>query len=309
MLGEANAKEAELVNKWLEEDIAHQAYYNQLQQIWESSKKLATTSSVDENRAWERFQQRIETGKHSEKVNTKKSFTWLKVAAAIAVFIGLGLVIKSMFDNNKATYTTVAATNNVIVDTLMDGSVVTLNKNSSIDYPEKFKGEKRTVSLTGEAFFNVAPDKSKPFVITVNDIQVTVVGTSFNIKSDKDNAEVVVETGIVQVSKAGVTTELTAGEKLSLSMDNSMVKKEKITDKLYNYYRTKELVCDDTPLWKVVQVLNEAYGANIVIERKELENFRINTTFKNESLDKVLEIIHLTFDITVTRKEGKIILQ
>lgn len=309
MLGEANAMEAELVNKWLEEDLAHQAYYNQLQQIWESSKKLAATSSVDENRAWERFQQRTIKGKHSEKVQAKKTISWLKVAAAFAVFIGLGLVIKSIFDSNTVTYTTVAATNNVIIDSLMDGSVITLNKNSFIVYPEKFNGDKRMVSLTGEAFFNVAPDKSKPFVITVNDIQVTVVGTSFNIKSDMENAEVVVETGIVKVSRAGITTELIAGEKLHLTKADKNVVKEKITDKLYNYYRSKELACDDTPLWKVVQVLNEAYGANIMIERKELENLRINTTFKNESLDKILEVIHLTFDITVTRKEGKIILQ
>jgi ferric-dicitrate binding protein FerR (iron transport regulator) len=92
--------------------------------------------------------------------------------------------------------------------------------------------------------------------------------------------------------------------------NNSVATKEAVTDKLYNYYRSKEFVCDDTPLWKLVQVVNEAYDAKIIIGRKELNDMRLTTTFNNESLEKVLEIIHLTFDITVTKKEdGQIILQ
>ena len=95
-----------------------------------------------------------------------------------------------------------------------------------------------------------------------------------------------------------------------INTNDSVATKQKVTDKLYNYYRTKEFVCDDTPLWKLVQVLNEAYGTKIIIGRKELNNMQITTTFYNESLEKVLEVIHLTLDITVIKKEdGQIILQ
>jgi transmembrane sensor len=83
-----------------------------------------------------------------------------------------------------------------------------------------------------------------------------------------------------------------------------------VSDKLYNYYRTKEFVCDDTPLWKLVQVVNEAYNVKIIIGRKELNDKTLTTTFYNESLEQVLEVIRLTFDITVIKKEdGQIILQ
>ena len=145
---------------------------------------------------------------------------------------------------------------------------------------------------------------------SVNDVRVTVVGTSFNIKSENGSTEVVVETGIVRVTRSGKTVELTAGEKINLHANDSNVTKEAVTDKLYNYYRSKVFVCDDTPLWKLVQVLNEAYDANIIIGRKELNDKKLNTTFNNESLEQVLEIIHLTFDITVIKKEdGQIILE
>ena len=93
-------------------------------------------------------------------------------------------------------------------DTLPDGSFVTLNKNSSIHYPKKFPGRKRNIELKGEAFFTVTPDKEKPFVISVNDVTVTVVGTSFNIKSVSGKTQVVVESGIVQVTKNNKTIEL-----------------------------------------------------------------------------------------------------
>jgi ferric-dicitrate binding protein FerR (iron transport regulator) len=197
-----------------------------------------------------------------------------------------------------------------LIDTLSDGSVITLNKRSTVTYPSKFKGNTRAIALKGEAFFNVAPDKKKPFIISVNDVQVSVVGTSFNIKSENGNTEVVVETGIVQVTKSGKTVELNAGEKIIMPANDSSATKEKVSDKLYNYYRSKEFVCDETPLWKLVQVLNEAYDSKIIIGRKELNDKRITTIFYNESLEKILEIIHLTFDITVIKKEdGQIILQ
>jgi len=89
----------------------------------------------------------------------------------------------------------------------------------------------------------------------------------------------------------------------------AVAEKEKVSDKLHNYYRTKEFVCDDTPLWKLVQVLNEAYKTNIVFGKEELKDLRMNTTFYNESLDQVLEVIHLTFNITVRKENGKIILE
>ena len=142
-------------------------------------------------------------------------------------------------------------------------------------------------------------------------MQVTVVGTSFNIKSENGNTEVVVETGIVRVTRSGKTVELVAGEKIVIHPGDSVAAKEAVTDKLYNYYRSKEFVCDDTPLWKLVQVINEAYDVNIVIGRKELNDLTLTTTFNNESLDQILEVIRLSFDdITITKKEdGQIILQ
>jgi len=310
LLGEASPEEEQAVIEWMKESETHQEYYNQFKRIWDQSKALASGSNVDVNKAWERFQNKV-AGKNESVKILKSSFSWLRVAASIILIAGLGITLFMLVNKNTEPKEMVAQTGqNVLIDTLSDGSVITLNKRSTVTYPSKFKGNTRAIALKGEAFFNVAPDKKKPFIISVNDVQVTVVGTSFNIKSENGNTEVVVETGIVQVTKSGKTVELNAGEKIIMPANDSSATKEKVSDKLYNYYRSKEFVCDETPLWKLVQVLNEAYDSKIIIGRKELNDKRITTIFYNESLEKILEIIHLTFDITVIKKEdGQIILQ
>ena len=311
LLGEASAGEKQAVNEWMNENSENRQYYNQLKKIWDSSKELAVESTVDVDRAWERFQGRVVKDEPAANTIKSKGFSWMKVAASIILIAGAGIATYFIATKEAEPKEMFAQTQqNVLIDTLSDGSVVTLNKRSTITYPSKFKGSKRAVALKGEAFFNVAPNKEKPFVISVNDVEVTVVGTSFNIKSENGNTEVIVETGTVRVTKAGKTVELVAGEKIMLSANDSSAAKEPVTDKLYNYYRSKVFVCDNTPLWKLVQVINEAYDAKISIGRKELYNMPLTAPFNNESLDQVLEIIHLTLEIDVVKKDnGEIILQ
>ena len=311
LLGEASPDEEKAVNGWMNESPANREYYSQFKKIWDQSKTLAAESNLDVNKAWERFQHRVATQNESPKIFKRNRFSWMRIAASVILVVGLGVITYFLVNQTTEAKEMIAQSGqNILVDTLPDGSVITLNKKSTITYPSKFKGNTRDIALKGEAFFNVKPDKKKPFIISVNNVEVTVVGTSFNIKSENGNTEVVVETGIVRVTKSGKTVELIAGEKIVMPAGDSMATKEAVTDKLYNYYRTKQFVCDDTPLWKLVQVLNEAYDANIVIGSKELNDKKLTTTFNNESLDQVLEVIHLTFDITVIKKEdGQIILQ
>ena len=287
---------------WLTDD-ANLAYFNQLKKIWDDSRQLALTSTVDENRAWQEFQQRIRPG-----TVRRTSFGWMRIAASIAIIMGIGLLVYRIL-NDRVKEITVVAQQAVLSDTLSDGSVVTVNKGSSISYQSKFKGETRQVALKGEAFFNVTPNKKKPFVISVNDVQITVVGTSFNVKTISGNTEVVVETGIVKVSRAGKTVELRANEVTTVNAKDSLLTKEKVSDQLYKYYRTKEFVCDDTPLWKLVEVINEAYNSHIVIGNPALKNMSITTTFNNESLEQVLNVISITFNIKIVREGDTIILE
>jgi transmembrane sensor len=306
-LDEAGDAERMQIEEGLSADAGFRSRFEQFKKVWEASLQLAQDAATDENAAWQRFKNRV-TYKQQTKAPVK--INWMKAAAAVFILVCIG-VTASLLINTYSTPKEIVfqTTEQVLNDTLPDASVITLNKNTSLTYPEKFKGNTRTVALKGEAFFSITPDKQKPFIIAVNNLQVKVVGTSFNIKATGAVTEVVVETGIVQVIKDNQLLELRAGEKAVLSGDAASWVKEKTNDKLYNYYRSKEFVCDNTPLWKLVEVLNEAYGSNIVIGNNAIRNLPITTTFYNESLDQVLLIISETLNIQVIKKDNSRILQ
>jgi ferric-dicitrate binding protein FerR (iron transport regulator) len=137
------------------------------------------------------------------------------------------------------------------------------------------------------------------------------VGTSFNVRSEGGVTEVIVETGRVQVTRNNKTVELKPEEKLKIEQQDSVMVKEEVKDKLYNYYHSKEFVCYEAPLWKLAEALSKAYEVNIVIETETLRRLKLTTTFNNESLDKILEVISQTFDIQVIqdKETNRIILK
>ncbi|WP_276501266.1 FecR domain-containing protein [Terrimonas pollutisoli] len=304
---EATVPEQKLVEEWISASEANQHYFRHFQMIWEQSRQLAVTTSVDENKAWQKFQRRI---KKEEGRKQRQGFGWWKIAASVLIIVTAGLVIRSQWqtETKNPEVLSVVAANEVKKDTLPDGSVATLNKHSVLSYPSSFKGKTRKVKLKGEAFFHVTPDKTKPFIIDVNDVQVKVVGTSFNVRSINGSTEVIVETGVVQVTRNGVMVELRAGEQTSLVNADTSLQKQETEDKLYNYYVSKTFVCDNTPLWKLIEKLNEAYDVNIRIEKESLRKLPLTVTFDQESLDTILDIIGQTLMIKVSKKENEIIL-
>ena len=240
-----------------------------------------------------------------------KGFGWWRVAAVIIIIAGIAWLLSSLLEKGSAEppIVNIVSVNEVKKDTLPDGSFATLNKNSVLTYRAAFKGKARKVQLKGEAFFNVKPNKQKPFIIDVNDVQVKVVGTSFNVKSVRGGTEIIVETGIVQVTKADTTIELKAGQRILFEAVDTSAQIVDSDDKLYNYYVSRTFVCDNTPLWKLVEKLNEAYDVNIRIRRDELKKLPLSVTFDDESLDVILDVISQTLMIKVSRKENEIILE
>lgn len=307
LLGEATGAEQTSVADWIAADSANEQHYLQLKQIWDKSKEVATYSNIDEEAAWGRFQQRVS---NQEEKTTKtiplKNISWMRVAALLVLLVGGGLMFNYWVSGSMVE---LYADNTVLTKTLPDGTTVTINKGSSLSYNSRFRGDTRNVSLKGEAFFDVTPNKNKPFIITTDNASIKVVGTSFNVKSSSEVTEVIVETGIVEVSKKANTVQLLPKQKATVLNSKSEPVKEEVLDVLYNYYRTKELVCNNTPLWRLVDVLNDVYGSNITIANTAAKDMAITTTFKNESLDYILNTISSTLNVQVEKNGNLIIIK
>lgn len=304
LLGEATAEEQQLVQEWTAADENNRRYFEHFKLIWEQSKKLAVKSTVNEDEAWQRFKQRTET--HVQKSRTiempSRNFSWARAASILLVIAVGGMLMYFITRNSSPHMITLRSGNATLTDTLPDGSVVTLNKDAELSYPEDFDGDMRQIALNGEAFFDVAPDKDKPFVISVNEVTVQVVGTSFNVKGTSEKTEVIVETGIVAVKKNTNEVKLAPNEKATVLKSAAAPVKEDVEDALYNYYRTKEFVCNGTPLWRLADVLGDAYSVNIVIATERAKNLELTTTFKNESLENILSVVSETLNVRIERK-------
>jgi transmembrane sensor len=309
LLDETSAEERREVETWIAASEDHFRYFQQLKSVWDQSKTLASSSEINVDSAWNRFKNKIDK-KEIHVITPVKTIPWLRIAAMLIIVAGIFLVTKLILRKDKEpAYLTAFSKEKVTELRLPDASVATLNKNASLTYPSKFEKNKREVKLQGEAFFNVTADKDKPFVIYVNDVQVRVVGTSFNIRSENGATEVIVESGRVEVIKNNKSVMLGPKEKLLVKPVDSVLQKQTDKDQLYNYYRTNEFVCDNTPLWKLVEVLNDAYHADIVIARQELRSLPLDVTFSNESLPQILKVVSLTLDIKVDTTGNKIILR
>lgn len=305
LLKETSEDENTIVNDWLLASPANAAQLAQFEKIWNASKQLAATSQVDEEQAWLKFKAKADALPVAQPIvkSLKRNHLWLRIAAVLVVAFSVWSLYTIL---GPSAYIEVVSTDQVLNKTLPDGSALTINKNTQISYANNFKKHRSVRLKEGDVFFDVAHDKQHPFVIDIDDVDVEVVGTSFNIKHRKDNTEIVVETGIVKVKLNDQEIRLVKGEKLLISPATKQLQKEQSTDQLYNYYRTKLFIANNTPLQKLVEALNEAYGSNVVVDDK------VNVTFTGPlelgDLDQNLSVICDALKLKITRNQKEILL-
>jgi len=297
LLGEATVPENEQVEQWAKSSPENLKQLTDFRTILEKS-KLQHDLGIDAQDALARLNLRLEKEAKAKTLGYKTVLRWV---AVIAVVFTAGLFAYQNLVTNKMEVTSNAT---ALTQQLPDGSTVILNKQSSVSFVGGFFNKTRQVKLKGEAFFKVSANKAKPFIIDVNQVRITVVGTAFNVKSNNNKTVVIVESGIVKVNNQEDSVRLTAGEKVEVVQNQSKLLKGENQGKLYNYYYSGELVCDGTPLNELVPVLNEKFKANIVIANPAIQTLPISTTFKNEKLSEILEVVAQTLKIKIEYGQG-----
>lgn len=285
ILGEANTKEGQRVEQWLEESEDHQREFRQLKRRIELGSKRYKYGVFDPR-------QTIQKVKFPAKTHYLRI---LPVAASIIVLI-FGVL---WFWNKSSLQETVllSRTGETKVFYLPDSSRVMLSGDSRLAYNAQFGKTNRELSLRGEAFFQVKRDTSKPFIVETSLIQVEVLGTSFQVIAEKLQAEVFVEKGRVKIT--------TQDKKQERILETGMsVKYGKKDRKLM--ISTKEdkgeqqiLKFDNAPLSEVIETLNEYYDSHVTLPA-DYATLRITVVFKEVSLEEAIEIINRTLDIQLT---------
>ncbi|MRG44863.1 DUF4974 domain-containing protein [Chitinophaga sp. SYP-B3965] len=201
---------------------------------------------------------------------------------------------------------------------LPDGSVVWLNSGSRISYPANFTDSLREVELEGEAYFDVAKNPNRPFIVHTRDIHIRVLGTAFNVKCypDENKTEATLIRGLVQVSKTGEGPQevllLHPHEKVVISKSvsdigtavphNMIVKHLKENTKDTSMAETawvyNKLVFDGEDFQEIVAEMERWYNVKISINDSTVAGYRFHAKFENESITEVLSALRLSLPFT-----------
>ncbi|WP_329904617.1 FecR family protein [Porphyromonas pogonae] len=172
-----------------------------------------------------------------------------------------------------------------------DGSTAYLNSDSKISYPAKFGINKREVFLTGEAYFEVSANKHRPFVVNTGNTAVKVYGTKFNVNAYNDNTdvEVVLDEGKVSFQTADKEYKIVPGQELIYNKAQKSCTLHNL-DNSANRSKWKEniLILHDTPLIKLIPLLERWYNVTFVIQDTEAIKYSFNLYSQNEKLEDLL---------------------
>jgi ferric-dicitrate binding protein FerR (iron transport regulator) len=190
----------------------------------------------------------------------------------------------------------VVATGNSQVNykvSLPDGSSIFLNRNSELTYHSNFGKHSRAVALAGEAFFDIAHDPLKPFIIDAGKASVRVVGTSFNvITNNTDSAvEVFVRTGKVMLSNNTGNKNLLLEPGYVGTMDSKVSEKKINSNPNYLAWQTKKLEYNGQTLDIVFKDLKHVYNMDIVADDPAILNNTWVTTIDNQSRETIIRLI------------------
>mgnify|MGYP003859816873 CR=1 FL=1 len=314
LAGKCNDAEKALLHKFYEHFQKDDAWTSQLgdQQLFEDHLLR------DINRSIERVERR--------ETLERKSFIgpFIKIAASIVIVLMLGFSYNKYYSHVDKVENIEKITQKGQKSTLVlsDGTQIRLNANSKISYPEKFDPNKREVHLEGEAFFDVARDEERPFIIKSGDLTTTVLGTSFNIKAfPEEEMEVTVATGKVHV-RAGAEENrgkggpivgrevlLTPNQQVRYDLENKSLVKQTVDTEKYLAWKEGIIRFDDLKLSEAAVILERWYGVTINFGNEAVKNCQIqNASYEDENLYRILQSFKYFLKIDFTITEGNLIM-
>lgn len=315
--GDLNKDEKVKLESWMEEKASNRKLFDDYKRIWDNLGRVSDIAQVDVLKEWEVLKKRLDAGDGRKVfkpgISSVRNFSfWFARVAAILV-TALLLSITVLFISHNVGSNSYNTYKNPLTATLPDGSKFTLNKESSLKYPKRFSDDLRKVTLAGEAYFEVQPDQNKPFIVSAGEIEIKVLGTSFNVNAyrENDKIEVVVNTGQVAVTKEGVLTErliLKPGNRGTFNKSDHSLRLYINDNPNFLSWKTREFVFENRSLEEIVRTINKVYNSKITIADDSLPDKRITVSFNNQSLDAILNVLSATLDIDIRQNNSEIIL-
>ena len=298
LAGEASETEVQEVFQWINSDSENRKEFIEYKKVW----VLTTKSNQNPETAWNMIYPQLTRPKGKQIII---NHYWMVAAGFLLVF-GLGVMMQYIYSQkSQEQFSYVAETqievplgqmSNVV---LPDGTTVLLNSGTKLGYSGRFNSGERTVSLEGEAFFDVTKDQAHPFLIKTKLLDFKVYGTSFNIQAypeDKEINTTLVEGSLGIIGKSGnELTRLVPGENATYRDDDRKLLVGKVNMDMYTSWKDGLVTFRNEKLKDIARKIERWYNVEIVIENARLgEEIYMGTILKNKPVDQILEVFALT---------------
>ena len=312
--GNCTAEEHKTVQAWINSAPENQAVFEEVQKVWMLSGMDDTQLAVDVDAGWSELNKRIravevlqaEIREEKKQKTRQLSYVFMRVAAVFILIFGFFFLFNHL-NKQKNTPSIVYTASEVSEQpfVLADGSEVYLNEDAQITYPEKFNAQTREINFEGEAFFKVAHNAEKPFVIHCGEVEVEVLGTSFDLCTcpDDDQITLYLESGKVRFSSLdkdkGTIREqviLAPGDKAVYDKKTGVICHSQFNGQNYLAWKTGVLTFEKTPLTEVFEALENTY--NIQINAADTyDEYTLTARFDHESPKSIFKVLHTIFGI------------
>ncbi len=314
-----NATEGEIaqIGGWMAESTDNRKEYEERLEAWNASGSWISAGEIQRDRL--KIAETINKNLVSCSLKSKRLARIYRAAAILAFPIAIGLTVL-FFESRPsealqhAVCEISAPSGHISQCKLPDGTNVWINSNSKITYdPELFGDEARSVQLDGEAYFEVAKNKRKPFYVRTSLADVKVTGTSFNVKafSDSELFETVLSEGHIELelnreSKQRVV-ELEPGERASYDLNRRKLQVQDVDTPIYTAWRNGQVIFKDATLGDLTRVLEKIYGVKFRFKDPDMERYRFRGMFSyNNNLIDALEKFKITAKINYYIKDKEV---
>lgn len=255
---------------------------------------------------------------HRNRVSLKNY--WMQIAASILFIIAGSLTVLTYMQNK--TISSLAEQNVVIrsgdygksLVTLPDGTIVYLNAKSSLTYSQDFGRESRNVALSGEGFFEVKKDMKKQFTVKTGYMDITVLGTKFNVYAyqDKDIVEMSLVEGSVNIATVlppYKNINVKPNEKVTYYKKTGELKHESTSNEAETAWMKKELVFRSEKLENVFSCLSRKFAVSFNVEDESLLDDIYTGAFEDENIESILKVLKTHYKFDYQNEDGIITIQ
>ncbi|WP_164123543.1 FecR family protein [Sphingobacterium sp. xlx-130] len=305
-----------VAGKCTKEDIDHlieilksDTYRDAFPEIQQIDKTLPDNLALDKDRAEQLYHTIIPHMATNRKILAWRK--WLSIAAALIAIGTVSLLYLKFKASANEEVTAFETSKKKESFYLPDGSSVTLNTGSRLRLATDFnKDSLREVWVEGEVYFDVAHNKAKPFVVhTLTDMNIKVLGTSFNVQSFNNKSMVILDKGSVEIQTANQKIKLQPGEKIAFNPNENNLLKSKVDKQSYTSWTNNVLSFENRPLSEVIQSIQYLYNCQIQIMDTNFAAIRFTGSIPKDSLNLSLQTLEQSLNCRIEKNNEQYIIK